>query len=112
MHDVLRSPIAGRRGSRFDDTVALPVDAPRRLDDIIRSAADRLRLMPPSPALDHRGIQVREQLRRTMREATQARIRLATGAYGTCTECEGPISLTLLIDRPWTPLCIYCALDI
>jgi hypothetical protein len=112
MYDTLRSPLAGRPGSRFDDTIALPVDAPRRLDGIIRSAGDRLRLMPESAGLDHRSSQEREQLRRIMREAAQARIRLATGAYGTCSECHGPISLTVLIDRPWTPRCIYCALDI
>jgi hypothetical protein len=98
-----------RPGSRFDDTVAQPVDTPRRLDDIIRSAGLRLRALRD---LDHRMIAYRARLQQIMRETAQARARLAAGTYGTCVECADPISLALLTERPWARTCVYCALDI
>lgn len=101
-----------RAGSRFDDTVALPIDTPRRLEEIIEAATLRLRALPEPDDLGPRTIAYRGRLQQIIRDATQARTRLAAGTYGDCTECAAPISLALLTQRPWTRLCVYCALDI
>lgn len=99
-------------GSRFDDTVALPLDAPGRLDAAVRAAGLRLRALPEPRELGHRTIAYRAQLEQIIRDAVQAQARLVAGTYGTCVECSSPISLAVLTERPWTPLCVYCALDI
>jgi hypothetical protein len=108
----LFAPPAAKAGSRFDDTVALPLDAPRRLDTIIAAAALRLRALPEPHDLGHRSLAYRARLQQVMGEAEQARARLAAGTYGLCLECSSPISLALLTERPWTQRCVYCALDI
>jgi RNA polymerase-binding transcription factor DksA len=54
----------------------------------------------------------RADLQRAVQLAASARARLARGTYGTCTACSQAISLAYLRRRPWTPHCIYCALDI
>jgi RNA polymerase-binding transcription factor DksA len=82
------APSQPRIGSRFDETVAQPIDAPRRLEAIVHAA---------------------EQL---AREATQARRRLTDGTYGLCLTCTDHIPLAVLHDRPWARQCTYCALDI
>lgn len=82
------APSGRRIGTRFDETVALPTDAPARLEAIVHAA---------------------EQL---AREAAQARRRLADGTYGLCLTCTDHIPLAVLHDRPWARQCTYCALDI
>ena len=110
----LPAPLSGRGphapGWRFDDTVALPTDAPARLAEIIREAGHALRGLPPTSLLSHRTVRLRAQLQRTLRDATEARARLAAGTYGTCMSCWLPISLAALTDKPWTRLCTACAL--
>lgn len=108
---VLQPP-RGSSLTRFDDTVALPTDTPRRLEEILRALGRALRRMPPLAELSHRSLARQAQLQRVAREAAQARARLAAGTYGTCTDCSGPISLSTLREKPWTPRCVYCALDI
>lgn len=98
--------------TRFDDTVALPIDTPRRLEQIISALGRALRRMPPIESLSHRSLARQAQLQRVAREAVEARARLVAGTYGTCTDCSGPVSLSALRERPWTPRCVYCALDI
>lgn len=98
--------------NRFDDTVALPTDTPQRLDEVVRALGRALRRMPPIAQLSHRSLARQAQLQRVAREAAQARARLMAGTYGICTECHGPISLSALREKPWTPRCVYCALDI
>ncbi|HTW13919.1 MAG TPA: TraR/DksA C4-type zinc finger protein [Nocardioides sp.] len=105
-------PTTTRAGSRFDDTVAHPVDTPRRLDAIIRTAGRRLRALPDPRDLDLRPVAQRARLRQIMREAAQARSRLAAGTYGACLTCSGPISLARLTERPSARRCVYCELDI
>lgn len=109
--DLFPSP-AARTGSRFDDTVALPVDTPRCLAEVISTVARRLQALPEPHDLGHRSIAYRAQLERVRREALGAWDRLVAGTYGTCTKCAAPISLAILSQKPWTPLCIYCELDI
>ena len=99
-------------GSRFDQTVAVPVDAPQRLDAVIRAAGLRLLALPDPQHLGHRSVAYRARLQQVMREAAQARCRLATGTYGSCLDCDGPISLARLTERPWARSCAGCALDI
>ncbi len=109
--DLFAPPSAGA-GSRFDDTVALPIDAPGRLDAIAAAAGLRLRALPGPHDLGHRTVAYRARLQQILRDATQARARLAAGTYGSCLECSAPISLALLTARPWRARCVYCALDI
>ena len=103
---------SAKPGLRFDDTVALPLDTPGRLDAVVRAAGLRLRALPEPRDLDHRTVAHRAQLQQIIRDAVQAQGRLVAGTYGTCVECASPISLAVLTERPWTPLCVYCALDI
>ena len=101
-----------RAGARFDDTVASPIDAPRRLDAVIRAAGLRLRALPELKDLGHRTIAYRASLEQIVREAAQARARLADGTYGACRTCTRYISLARLCERPWARLCVYCDLAI
>lgn len=103
---------ASKPGSRFDDTVALPIDAPRRLDAVAAAAGMRLRALPEPHELGERSIRYRERLQQVLRESAAATARLAAGTYGRCLDCSSPISLALLTQRPWAPRCVYCALDI
>lgn len=107
-----QAPFPATFGTRFDDTVALPLDATRRLDEVIRLARRQLRDMPRLEAIGHRSVALRVQLERRLQAALRARGQLAAGTYGTCVDCLGPISLTRLLERPWSSRCIYCALDI
>lgn len=102
----------GRAGSRFDDTKALPIDAPQRLDAIVHAAELRLLALPPVAELGHRTIAYRARLQQISRDASEARRRLAEGTYGACLTCTGDISLAVLTDRPWVRQCTYCELDI
>jgi hypothetical protein len=108
----LSSPSPPRAGSRFDDTVAHPIDAPHRLDAVIRAAGLRLRALPDVKDLGHRTVAHRARLQQVMREAAQARARLAAGTYGMCLTCTGVISFARLSETPWARRCIYCELDI
>jgi DnaK suppressor protein len=102
----------GRTGSRFDSTAASPIDAPGALEDTIRALLLRLMALPELHLLGRRSALYRAQLERTLAEAISARARLADGSYGHCTVCSAPISLALLSVKPWSPVCIHCALDI
>ncbi len=101
-----------RTGSRFDETVALPIDAPDALDTTIRALVLRLRALPELRDLGRRSASYRLHLERTLAQAIGARARLRDGSYGTCMVCSAPISLTLLTVKPWSSACIHCALDI
>jgi hypothetical protein len=101
-----------RTGSRFDQTVALPIDAPRALDATIKALELRLRALPDRNDLSRRSASYRVQLERTRAEAISAKTRVADGSYGLCTVCSAPISLAVLSEKPWSPTCIHCALDI
>jgi hypothetical protein len=105
-------PATRRAGSRFDDTVANPIDTPRRLDATVRAVELRLRALPEPKDLGHRTIAYRARLEQIMHETTQAQARLADGTYGTCLTCSRPISFTRLSERPWARECVYCELDI
>ncbi|KRB73152.1 hypothetical protein ASE01_20520 [Nocardioides sp. Root190] len=109
---ALIQPLTRSSSRRFDDFVAIPLDAPHRLDEIIRIVGVALTRLPPTHQLSHRTVLARANLERIARDAIRARTRLADGTYGTCTDCSGPISLFSLSEKPWTPRCIYCALDI
>ncbi|MBF4766735.1 hypothetical protein ISU10_03015 [Nocardioides agariphilus] len=102
----------GRTGSRFDQTVALPIDAPDALDATIRTLVLRLRALPELVDLGRRSASYRLRLERTLAEAIRARARLKDGSHGECTVCSAPISLTLLTEKPWSSACLHCALDI
>ena len=106
------APSGPRIGTRFDETVALPIDAPGRLEAIVHAAEHRLRALPPAADLGHRTIAYRARLQQIAREAAQARRRLADGTYGLCLTCTDHIPLAVLHDRPWARQCTYCALDI
>lgn len=108
---VLRAPTSPSL-PRFDDTVAVPINAPQRLEEIIRTAGRALKRLPPATQLSHRTLSTRANLQRVVHDAIQARARLAAGTYNTCTDCSGPISLSSLSKKPWTSRCIYCALSI
>lgn len=105
-------PARVRAGSRFDDTVALPIDAPRRLAAIEQAAELRLRALPPVTELGHRPLRYRRRLQQLSLDAAQARARLDEGTYGACLSCAEDIALAVLIDRPWVRQCTRCELDI
>ncbi|WP_134766762.1 hypothetical protein [Nocardioides sp. 1609] len=111
-HVPAASLLSRREGPRFDDTVALPRDLPRRLDDVIRAAGAQVRALPEAERLSHRTIQRRAHVERVFRQALQARARLVAGTYGRCLQCARPISLAILSEKPWAPRCVYCALDL
>lgn len=94
------------------DVVALPIDAPRLLDDVIDSLAQRLRRMPQRIVLGRRSAHYRLRLEQTLREATEAKARLAAGTYGACQFCSAAVSLARLIEKPWTPRCVRCELSL
>ncbi len=99
-------------GHRFDDTVALPVDTPHRLEHAVLAAEMRLRVLPEPHELSSRTAAHRARLEQVRAEAVEAQARLAAGTYGTCLDCGGPIALAALTQRPWTRACVDCALDI
>ena len=106
-------PAPGHRsGPRFDDTVALPIDAPQRLEAAVRAAEHRLLVLPEPEYLNERAIAYRTRVEQVLREAREAQARLDDGSYGTCLTCDKPISLALLIERPWRRSCVYCELDV
>lgn len=111
LHTMTRVKNARDR-TRFDDTVAIPPDAPQRLSAIIEEAQRGLERLPPAHLLSHRTLARQVQLQAIARDAARSRARLGAGTYGTCADCEGPISLSRLRERPWAQQCIYCALDI
>src|SRR5689334_20130480 len=43
-----------------------------------------------------------------LREISQALARIAEGTYGTCPECEEPISTKRLDALPWARFCVNC----
>jgi DnaK suppressor protein len=45
---------------------------------------------------------------RRLREARLALERIEDGTFGTCTECEEPVSASRLKAVPWAALCIRC----
>ena len=108
----LFTPALPKTGSRFDDTVAWPVDLPRRLEATIDTARRRLRAMPDPRDLGRRSLHYRAQLQRTLRDARHALARLDEGTYGTCTDCASPISLAALAETPWASVCAWCAADL
>jgi hypothetical protein len=101
-----------KSGSRFDGTVALPVDAPRILEDTVQALSLRLLALPPMSDLNRRSAQYRAQVERTLAEVRSAQTRLRAGSYGLCESCSSPISLARLTDKPWSQTCIKCALGI
>lgn len=98
--------------ARFDDTVAIPPDAPQRLTTIIGEVERTLEGMPAAHLLSHRTLAHRVHLQAMALNAARAHARLVAGTYGTCTDCAGPVSLARLREKPWAQQCIYCALDI
>ena len=109
--DLFPTP-RSRVGPRFDDTVGLPIDTPRRLDAVVHAASSRLRALPAPAELSHRTLAYRARLQQILREAVSAQRRLDAGSYGRCLTCTGPISLALLTERPWRQRCVYCDLDL
>lgn len=105
-------PPPPRDGSRFDDTIALPMHAPRRLEQALALVASRLAELPTAAAPTHRTISYRSQLAQIHHDVKGALFRLRAGAYGTCVVCGDPISLARLDERPWVRDCIYCALGL
>ena len=43
-----------------------------------------------------------------LRQVADALDRIVTGEYGTCLECEEPISAKRLTALPWAALCLSC----
>ena len=43
-----------------------------------------------------------------IKKIDEALIRMASGSYDICEECEGPISYSRLYARPTAKLCIFC----
>lgn len=99
-------------GHRFDDTVALPVDTPRRLENVVLATELRLRALPDPHDLGRRAATHRARLEQVRADAVAAQARLVAGTYGTCLDCGGAVSLAALTQRPWTRTCVDCALDI
>jgi RNA polymerase-binding transcription factor DksA len=52
---------------------------------------------------------VQDTLRPHLEEVEAALGRLASGAYGTCTNCGKPIPVERLRAAPWAEYCITCA---
>lgn len=105
----LYAPAPAGEACLLDDTVAVPLDAPGRLEATIDTVARRLRALPEPHELGRRSIGYRSQLLRMLRQARHARARLDEGTYGTCLTCAAPIALSTLIEKPWTPTCARCA---
>lgn len=92
-------PPPPRDGSRFDDTIALPMHAPRRLEQALALVASRLAELPTAAAPTHRTISYRSQLAQIHHDVKEALFRLRAGAYGTCADIHGAI-MPMSIDHP------------
>ena len=80
----------------------------RRRDVIsIERSADSLdrRLGATEREFAVRGLEASAAKLRETREALQ---RMDDGAYGICTECDGPVGRARLAALPWAALCIRC----
>lgn len=81
------------------------------MDDLDDAAVRRRRQLLALPALvDDLVVRAqREAALETLAEIDAARGRLATGHFGACTRCHGPIRRERLEARPWTGTCLSCA---
>ena len=104
----LYSPTPEETTRPLIDALAVPVDAPTRLETTINTVACRLRALPDPHELGRRSISYRSQLQAILRQSRRARARLSEGTYGTCLDCATPIALATLIEKPWAPACARC----
>jgi DnaK suppressor protein len=80
----------------------------RRLDDIaIEKSADE---MDETQYAVERDMAIRNVDRESslLRDVRGALLRIHDGSFGTCIECESPISQKRLAAVPWAPRCIQC----
>lgn len=51
----------------------------------------------------------RQSVERILSEIVAAIGRMEAGTYGDCTACGGTVELQVLVDRPWSSRCDWCA---
>src|SRR6476660_4065780 len=56
-----------------------------------------------------RDVALLEQTEHTLSELAEARVRLASGAYGVCESCGQQIPTARMLARPETRSCVVCA---
>jgi DnaK suppressor protein len=80
----------------------------RRRDDIvIEKSADEIDELQHAAAREL-AIQNLDREHSLLREVKAALLRIHDGSFGTCIQCELPISPKRLAAVPWAPLCIGC----
>jgi DnaK suppressor protein len=53
-------------------------------------------------------VELVDRASRRLRDVESALHRLAEGGYGTCTDCDEPISVCRLTAIPWASRCVRC----
>jgi|KBSSwiStaDraftv2_1062776.scaffolds.fasta_scaffold1749565_1 DnaK suppressor protein len=81
----------------FEDRSELAVDTSADPLDVIRASTDR----------DIR-VQTLNMNSRTIAEVRKAITAIDAGVYGTCEDCEEPISARRLAAIPWACFCVKC----
>jgi DnaK suppressor protein len=81
----------------FEDRSELAVDTSADPLDVVRASTDR----------DIR-VQTLNMNSRTLADVRRAITAIDEGSYGTCEECEEPISARRLAAIPWAAVCVKC----
>jgi DnaK suppressor protein len=95
------------------DIPELTADQVAELEASLKAAADRRERQLTELPLDHSDLVAaahRESVVRILEEIRAAQARLAEGRFGRCGSCGTAIPVERLELRPWTTLCVACAL--
>ncbi len=95
------------------DIPELTADQVAELEASLKAAADRReRQLAEQPVANSDLVAAahRDSVVRILQEIRAAQARLADGRFGRCESCDTAIPLERLELRPWTTLCIACAL--
>jgi RNA polymerase-binding transcription factor len=105
----MKTGIITRQVKEVLETKAAELDRGlRKRDDIaIEKSADQ---MDEIQYATERDLAIRNVDRDSalLRQVKTALARIRDGSFGTCIECESPISPKRLAAVPWAPLCIQC----
>jgi RNA polymerase-binding transcription factor DksA len=70
--------------------------------------SDRFDAVSPIDAVTEESFLLADKAEEIVREIDRALSRIATGTYGRCEDCGGPIPIERLEALPATPLCVAC----
>ena len=109
-----RRPAGGPAANLVElpDPAGVTLDSPAAVDiylSQIEVARQRQLDAMASSGLDVVAAAYRATVERILQEVRTARQRVVAGLYGTCTRCDGEISLQRLQVRPWAVTCVRCS---